>query len=258
MHVHADPSYNYFLVALSYCVAVFGSYTALQMVAGIVESKNKYRWIVGSAIALGGGAIWTMHFIGMIAYEMDMPVGYDPFLTFVSLFIAVVIVGIGLAVVGSDHKSLPKLLVAGFVTGLGVASMHYAGMAAMIMPADTEYNNLLVAISIVIAIIASMVALWLAFNLTGNLQRLGSAFVMGAAVCGMHYTGMAGMTMVPNGSQVSIDSTMEPLTLGLFIFCFSMLLLVLCLIVALANLNRKMYEQMEQDFDDDEAGEQPV
>jgi len=248
-------SYNFFLVALSFLVAVFGSYTSLMLISGLQERSggSKYVWVAFAAVALGGGAIWTMHFIGMLAYETSMPTGYDIGWTFVSLMVAIFIVGLGISLVSSDKKSMSRLLIAGFITGLGVASMHYVGMDAMIMAADMIYDPVLVAVSVLIAIVASIVAFWLAFNLNGNMQRFVSALVMGVAVCGMHYTGMAAMTMIHNASKVvAIDSSMEPLTLGLFIFCFSMLLLVICLIVALANLNKSMYEQMERDEDEDD------
>lgn len=248
-------SYNLFLVLLSFLVAVFGSYTALMLISGLQGKTGgaKFLWVSFAAIALGGGAIWTMHFIGMLAYETSMPTSYDIMWTFISLLVAVIIVGIGISLVSSSDKSLIRLLVAGLVTGLGVFSMHYVGMDAMIMAADMVYDRTLLAISVLIAIVAATAAFWLAFNLSGTLQRLISAFVMGIAVCGMHYTGMAAMTMVHNTSKVvTINSAMEPLTLGLFIFCFSMLLLVICLIVALANLNKTMYEQMEMEDDEDD------
>jgi len=250
-----ETSHNLLLVALSFFVAVFGSYTSLQLMRGIRtdDGKSKIGWIIGAAFALGGGAIWTMHFIGMIAYETSMEVGYDPLLTFASLLIAVVVVGLGIFMLSKNPKSVLVLLVAGVVTGLGVASMHYAGMEAMIMAADMSYEPTLFTISIVIAVVAATAALWLAFNLDGGWQMLLASIVMGIAVCGMHYTGMASMTMTMtmNHQEVAIESTIEPLTLGLFIFCFSMMLLVLSLIVTLSQLQKRMYEQLEDEDEDD-------
>jgi NO-binding membrane sensor protein with MHYT domain len=246
-----DPSYNYLLVTLSYCVSVFGSYTSLQLIDGMrAQKKNSPLWLIGAALALGGGAIWTMHFIGMLAYDMGMPVGYDPLITFLSLFIAVSVVAIGIAMVSNESKSFLRLIFAGTVTGLGVASMHYSGMEAMVMAADMSYDTGMLALSLVIAVVAATAALWLAFNLSGNLHKLGASFIMGIAVCGMHYTGMAAMSMTANGSQVHIEASMDPMTMGLMIFCFSMLLLVLSLIVALSQLNQHMYEEMEADIDE--------
>ncbi|MBU2983927.1 hypothetical protein KO528_01070 [Saccharophagus degradans] len=257
-----EASYNWFLVALSFFVAVFGSFTSLQLMRGMrgTEGGAKIAWIISAAFALGGGAIWTMHFIGMIAYETNMPMGYSAGLTALSLMIAVGVVGIGIFLLSKSQNSLLVLLVAGVITGLGVASMHYTGMAAMVMAADMVYDNILFSVSIVIAIVAATAALWLAFNLEGNMQMFAASVVMGVAVCGMHYTGMAAMTMVPNGQAIEIESTVAPLTLGLFIFCFSMLLLVLSLIVTLSQLQKRMYEEFDDDDDeeDEEVVSQPV
>jgi NO-binding membrane sensor protein with MHYT domain len=251
--MHVEPTYNFLLVALSYCVSVFGSYTSLQLIEGIrSQEKSSVMWLIGAALALGGGAIWTMHFIGMLAYDMGMPVGYDPLITFASLIIAIIVVGIGIALVSAKSESTSRLIVAGIITGLGVASMHYSGMEAMVMAANHSYDTGLLLLSLVIAIVAATAALWLAFNLSGNLHKLGASFIMGVAVCGMHYTGMAAMTMTPTGEKVHIESSMEPMTMGLMVFGFSMLLLVLSLIVALSQLNQRMYEEMESLDDDDE------
>jgi NO-binding membrane sensor protein with MHYT domain len=250
---HPDPSYNLFLVALSFLVSVFGSYTGILLIKAAQSSaKNRGIWILAAAVALGGGAIWTMHFIGMLAYDMGMPVNYDPLITFASLAIAVVVVGIGLFFVAGDQKSLARLVIAGVITGLGVASMHYSGMYAMNMAGSMTYDPALFTVSIIIALVAATAALWLAFNLDGNAKMLAAAVVMGIAVCGMHYVGMAAMKMDAMDHSIIIAEGIKPLTLGLFIFCFAMLLLVLCLIVGMAQLSRKMYESMEADDDDNE------
>ena len=260
-----EASHNMFLVALSFLVSVFGSYTGLQLTRAMrsSEGKSELGWIIGAAVAIGGGAIWTMHFVGMIAYETPMEVAYDPVLTFVSLVLAIFVVGIGLYLLSRKKDSLVMLLVAGLIAGSGVATMHYTGMEAMVMAADISYNNTLFITSIVIALVAATAALWLAFHTESGLQMFIAAVVMGVAVCGMHYTGMFGMVMVHNGQQVDITASIEPLTLGLFIFCFTMLVLVLSLIVTLSQLQKRMYEELEKMDDDDEedvdgAKPQPV
>ena len=249
-----DPQYNWMLVSLSYCVSVFGSFTSLQLVSAVrqqTSNRAKLKWIISAALALGGGAIWTMHFIGMLAYDMGMPVGYDPFITFVSLVIAVAVVGIGISIVSQQSDSLARLLLAGLITGLGVASMHYAGMEAMVVAADMSYDTGLLVLSIVIGIVAATAALWLAFNLSGTLHQFFAAFVMGVAVCGMHYTGMAAMTMTHNDKVIAITESMDTMTMGLFIFFFSMVLLVMSLIAALGQLNRQMYDAWENESSSD-------
>ena len=229
-------TYDLTLVALSYLIAVFGSYTALQLAIEIpvAEGKSMIAWLGGAALAIGGGAIWSMHFIGMLAYQVDIPVGYDPTLTAISAVIAVIVTGIGLFVVGRGAASYAKLIMGGIFTGLGVAGMHYTGMAAMIMPADLSYDPLLFALSIVIAVVAATVALWLAFNLRGNLQRFGSAIVMGLAVCGMHYTGMAAAILTWTGeTQVNAGLRLSALELAIYVFAIAGTLLTAILFVAM-------------------------
>jgi NO-binding membrane sensor protein with MHYT domain len=125
-------------------------------------------------------------------------------------------------------------------------------MEAMVMPGSTmSYNPTLVGVSIVIAIVAATVALWLAVNLKGSGIMFGSAVVMAIAVCGMHYTGMAAMTMTHNqdADQTIIENSMTPMTMGLFIFCASMLLLVICLIMSLNQLSNRIQDEMRDDIE---------
>lgn len=244
-----DVSYNWFLVLLSFLISVFGAFTGLQITNGMKASGKglSWPWVVAAAMALGGGGIWTMHFIGMLAYQVPMDVAYSPGLTFVSLVLAVAAVGLGVATVVAGKLTWPRLLGAGLFAGLGVASMHYVGMAAMVMPGEMLYDQRLVALSLVIAVVAATVALWLAVNLTGTGQMLLSAVVMAIAVCGMHYTGMAAMTMVHEPGQMGamvLGEGMTPMTMGLFVFCASMILLVLCLVASLSQLNQKMEEEL--------------
>ncbi len=226
-----EVSYNFYLVGLSYTIAVFGSYSALQLAIRIPTAQGKalWGWLSSAALALGGGAIWSMHFIGMLAYKMPMEVGYDLPLTIASLVIAVVVAAVGLFIVGRGKSSLIKLIFAGVAGGLGVCAMHYTGMAAMVMPADISYNHSIVALSFAIAIAACIVALWLAFNLRGNLQRFGSALVMGVAVCGMHYTAMSGMTMTTNEGAIIKSSLLSSEVAAIIIFAIASSLLAMLL-----------------------------
>lgn len=250
--MEVEYSYNLNLVALSFLISVLGSFTALQLVAGVRqdrerESRVSLPWVMSSALAMGGGAIWAMHFIGMLAYQTPIEIAYDPLITLLSLVVAVVVVGIGIYIVSAGSLSLARLVMAGIFTGFGVASMHYAGMSAMVMAADMVFDAELVSVSVVIAVVAAIAALWLAFTLTGIIEKLASAVVMGVAVCGMHYTGMAAMTMVPNDTIVETNSAMSPLVLGFLIFCATAVLLFLCLIVAMSRLNRHFqYETVPQ------------
>src|SRR5256885_5775070 len=136
--------YDPLLVGLSYVISVFGSYTALQLAIAIPQART---WaavigsVTGASVALGGGAIWSMHFIGMNAADLGMPVAYDPVLTFASLILAVIAPAIGLFIVGRSDGGPWNLPLGGILTGLGVALMHYTGMAAVILPAKNTYGT---------------------------------------------------------------------------------------------------------------------
>jgi NO-binding membrane sensor protein with MHYT domain len=231
--MHNSILYEPLLVALSYLISVLGSYTALQLAIAIPQARGRLAalgWVTGAAVALGGGAIWSMHFIAMNAADMGMPVAYDATLTLASLAMAIVASGIGLYVVGRGEGSTAKLLISGVVTGLGVALMHYTGMAAMIMKATISYDDTLFYASLAIAVVAATVALWLAFNLRGNLQRFGSALVMGVAVCGMHYTAMVAVKMTPAAEAAAATGiSLPPATLGQSVFAVSAVVLALLL-----------------------------
>ena len=247
MTMHNTIQYEPLLVALSFLISVLGSYTALQLAIAIPQARGRgaaLGWVTGAAVALGGGAIWSMHFIGMNAADMGVPVAYDATLTFTSLLLAILAPGVGLYMVGRGQGSVVKLLLAGIFTGLGVAVMHYTGMAAMIMQATINYDPNLFNLSLVIAVAAATVAFWLAFNLRGNLQRFGSALVMGVAVCGMHYTGMYAVrlehTAQANGSGVYLP----PSAMAYTIFAITAVLMLLLLVFNAWRVQREMSEEI--------------
>jgi PAS domain S-box-containing protein len=193
------------LVLLSYVVASFASYTALALAQQLVNSKSLaekrlFHW--GGAFAMGAG-IWSMHFIGMLSYKMRMVVEYDPGLTLLSMFIAILVAYGVLAIVAGQKLSAWHILIGGVLLGLGICAMHYTGMAAMEMDADLRYVGDIFLLSVAIAIAASAAALWMAFKLARSssgyryLFQLAAALVMGAGICGMHYTGMWASVMIP-------------------------------------------------------------
>ena len=187
--------YNPGLVALSVVIAVFASYAALDLGARLSKpvSGPSWAWGTGAALAMGGG-IWAMHFVGMLAFEMGMPAAYDLGLTALSLAIAIASTGGAFAWVALRGTDWRSLLVAGPLMGLGVAGMHYTGMAAMRVPGNLAYDFRVVTVSVVIAVTASTAALMLTFRRNRPWQKLAAACVMGLAVAGMHYTGMAAAT----------------------------------------------------------------
>ncbi|MGH9615418.1 MAG: putative bifunctional diguanylate cyclase/phosphodiesterase, partial [Acidobacteriaceae bacterium] len=197
--------YNSLLVVFSVVVAMLASYTALDMAARISASQGRSArwWLAGGAFAMGTG-IWSMHFIAMLAFSLPVPMGYDPFITFLSLVAAIASSAFALWLVCQKELTWRRLVFGALLMGSGVSAMHYTGMAAMRMTPAIQYIPFLFALSILIAIAASGAALWIAFHLRGNssrvkLFRAGAAVVMGVAIAGMHYTAMAAAEF-PRGS----------------------------------------------------------
>ena len=188
LHSHHDLG----LVLLSIAVAIMASFVALDLAGRIRETRGRTQvgWWLAGALAMGGG-IWSMHFIAMLAFELGTTVTYDIATTVLSLVIAIVVSGLGLLVVYRHRGSWPAILGGGVLAGTGIAAMHYTGMAAMRMASRLSYDPFLFGLSVVIAIAAATAALWLTLRPQRPWQQLGSAIVMGAAISGMHFTGMA-------------------------------------------------------------------
>jgi diguanylate cyclase (GGDEF)-like protein len=179
------------LVAISYLVAVGGSFVALELIERwrSVNAASKRCWLLAGAAALGG-TIWSMHFIGMLAVRIAVPLTYAPGLTLLSLVIAIVAVGVGLHIIRA-RTSPARVCFAGIVVGLGVSAMHYVGMSAVGFSGSLAYTPSLWCLSVLTGLAASTAVLWLSLTLRESWQRAAAAFVMGAAICGMHYIGMA-------------------------------------------------------------------
>jgi diguanylate cyclase (GGDEF)-like protein/PAS domain S-box-containing protein len=236
-HAHVPSSHNPALVFLSILISVFASYTALDLTGRARASQGVMRaiWLAASAIAMGGG-IWSMHFVAMVAFHLGMPISYDVRLTFLSFVVAVAVTGVGLSTVVRGYGRLTTLLLGGAFMGLGVASMHYTGMAAMRMQATIAYDPFLFVASVLIAIVASIAALWLAFNLHAFWQKVAAAGVMGAAVCGMHYTAMAAAIYTPIAmAPIGAHSAIAPELLAVATAGSSFTLLSLGLLCSLAD-----------------------
>lgn len=194
------------LVALSFAVAVLASYTAIDLVGRLAAARGGGRrlWLLGGSTAMGLG-IWSMHFIGMLAYRLPVQVQYSVPLWLLSIAIAVAASALALSVMTREEASTARLLGAAPALGLAIAGMHYVGMAAMRIPGHMSHDPGLVALSILVAVVASFAAVWLVRRY-GSMQgtrglvgKVGSALVMGAAICGMHYTGMAAASFHPAG-----------------------------------------------------------
>ncbi|WP_017316340.1 MHYT domain-containing protein [Mastigocladopsis repens] len=203
--VAMSSTYNPNLVGLSIVIAVIASYTALDLAGRVTAAQAQARlaWLIGGAIVMGIG-IWSMHFVAMLAFSLPIPMSYDILTVVLSVLPAVIASGGALFLASREVLDTRQLLIGGVLMGIGIASMHYIGMAAMRMEAATRYDPVLFIVSVAIAISASIVALWIAFQLrlqigkTGRRRKISSAFIMATAISGMHYTGMAAASFTPN------------------------------------------------------------
>ncbi|MCA0969286.1 EAL domain-containing protein [Halobacillus litoralis] len=214
-------TYNPGFVILSVIIAVVASFASLQMVERLRGARKwqRWKWILSGGIMLGGG-IWSMHFVAMLAYEMDMGVTYDTVLLTLSILSSAVASLTAFFLISQKTLHIRRLLTGAFFIGTGIISMHYVGMEAMIMPASIRYSTWLVGLSVVIAYTASFVALIVFrgfLNQPGKWSRYswGAAVVLGAAICGMHYTGMEAAVFFPDqGAMGAGSSTIGASTLG--------------------------------------------
>ncbi|MFJ9036454.1 MHYT domain-containing protein [Streptomyces sp. NPDC102406] len=194
-------SYGLVTPIVAYFMACLGGALGLRCTTRSLLVADTWRagWLALGSAAIGSG-IWTMHFIAMMGFSVEgVPIHYDRALTFASLGVAVVMVGIGVFIVGYKGATGPALFTGGTITGLGVATMHYLGMAGMRLHGTIEYNTFVVGASVVIAMVAATAALWAAVQVRGILWSLGASLIMGLAVSGMHYMGMAAVSVRTHG-----------------------------------------------------------
>jgi PAS domain S-box-containing protein len=218
--VNLIGSYNYALVALSVLIAMFASYAALDLAGRVTAAGGWIRavWLLGGAGAMGSG-IWSMHYIGMLAFILPIPVAYHWPTVLLSLFAAILASVIALYVVSRQKMSASRAVAGSLLMGAGIASMHYIGMAAMRLPAICQFNSLLVILSVVFAVLISLAALWITFHFrdekTGiGRDKLAGAIVMGAAIPVMHYTGMAAASFTPSSMPVDLSHAVSISALG--------------------------------------------
>ncbi|RXZ80820.1 EAL domain-containing protein [Paenibacillaceae bacterium] len=193
---HDHGTYNSWLVILSYIIAAAASYSAFDLAGRIRMTRGKARlfWLCSGAISMGLG-IWSMHFVGMLAYSLSSPVSYQVDLVLLSVLLAVAVSAIALMLVSREEMRGRHLLAGGLLMAAGIAGMHYVGMAAMMI--KVSYDAGMVAVSIIVAAGASLAALFLLYRFRlmksgpAFLYKLGSGLLMGGAIAGMHYIGMA-------------------------------------------------------------------
>ncbi|WP_053178864.1 putative bifunctional diguanylate cyclase/phosphodiesterase [Pseudomonas kilonensis] len=239
-------SYNSLYVLLSLIVAILASYTALNMAGRVTRTQGKASalWLAGGSFAMGTG-IWSMHFIGMLAFQLPIELGYDLTLTGLSLVIAIASSAFALWLVCQKEMPLSWLLVGAVLMGIGIAAMHYTGMAALLMNPVVEYVPSLFVLSVLIAILASGAALWIAFRLRGegkyiNRARLCSSLVMGCAIVGMHYTGMSAANF-PLGSVCgAVNTGIDSKWLVVLVILVTLAVCAIALIISMLDVRTSL------------------
>ncbi|MFN8583028.1 MAG: MHYT domain-containing protein [Gemmatimonadaceae bacterium] len=214
-------TYNYWIAALSLVIAMAASHTALDLAGRTAAAHGRLRfaWLTGGAFSMGLG-IWSMHYVAMLAFNLPVKVRYDFPTVFASLLAGILSSGVALHVASRERLTWRAAALGSLIMGAGIASMHYVGMRAMRMPAQMPWNRGIVALSVVIAVVVSLVALLLAFRLRTERRgvaplKLASAVVMGVAIVAMHYTGMAAATFEPVTRGVDERHVASISTIGL-------------------------------------------
>jgi len=220
-------AYNPWLVLLSIVMAAQGAYVGfnLALQIGGASGVRGRLLLTGAAFSLAL-AIWTMHFVGMLAARLPFPVDYLVFPTLLSFLVCVIVVGIAVFAISSGPFSLVRLMLSASLMGIGIFSMHYIGMTALHASAHMEHASAYVVTSLLIAIATSGLALWLATGRSGRPPLFLSAIVFGIAVSGMHYTAMAGMTLFPHSSAVpqaapALSTDLLAIVVAVVAFCVS-------------------------------------
>ncbi|MEV0964158.1 MHYT domain-containing protein [Streptomyces sp. NPDC049910] len=210
----------------AYLMACLGGVLGLRCTTRALRGGGSVRpgWLALGAVSSGSG-IWTMHYVAMSGFAVqEVAVGHDPVITFAGLGVAVAMTAIGILVVGQRGVNAMAVVTGGMITGLGIATVHYLGMAGVRLSGRIEYDTATVALSVVIAVVAATAALWAAVSVRGFLPSLGAGLLMGVAVSGMHYTGMAAVTVhvdaapVPPAGDGTSATLLAPVLVGPVVF----------------------------------------
>jgi NO-binding membrane sensor protein with MHYT domain/signal transduction histidine kinase len=235
-------TYNLGLVATSVAIAILAAFVALSISGRMVAAttpRGRYAWASAGAISMGGG-IWSMHFVGMLAFSLPCGVSYDPLGTVLSMIPGMLASGIALGAISKPEPGLSRLSVSAVLMGAGIAAMHYSGMAAMRPDALLRYNPGLVAISIIVAVVLAFVSLSILFPFhRPQSSRLAAiiiaASVMGCAVAGMHYTAMEASIFFPLPGAPTNSMALSPTLLAVLITIFAVLIAVTTLVATFAG-----------------------
>jgi PAS domain S-box-containing protein len=249
--------YDYRLVVFSVLLAILASYVALDLAARVTVARGRARhaWLAGGAISMGFG-IWSMHFVGMLAFRLPTPVRYFLPTVLLSLLAAILASAVALYLAGRRRFGRREALVGSLLMGGGIAAMHYLGMASMRLSAMCHYNPLLLWLSIAIAVLASFAALALVFDFHDEPRgttpaKIAGATAMGLAIAAMHYTAMAGASFIPfsgpadflHAVSISGLGTAAVVTVTLLILAFTLLMTLMGRQFAARALDLELTEQ---------------
>jgi PAS domain S-box-containing protein len=230
-------------VVTSVAIAILAAFVALSISGRIVAAATpwaRYVWATAGAISMGGG-IWSMHFVGMLAFSLPCGITYEPIGTVLSMIPAMLASGIALGTISKPHEpGLSRLSVSAVLMGVGIAAMHYSGMAAMQPEALLRYDPALVAISVVVAVVLAFVSLSIRFQFhrlqsSPMAANIIAASVMGCAVAGMHYTAMQASIFFPLPDAPTYSMVLSPTLLALLITIFTVLIAVSTLVATFAG-----------------------
>jgi len=249
--VNLIGSYNYALVALSVLIAIVAAYAALDLAARVTAATGWTRaiWLLGGGAAMGIG-IWSMHYIGMLAFVLPIPVAYHWSTVLLSLIAAILASVVALHVVSRQKMSGSRVVAGSVLMGAGIAGMHYIGMAAMRLPAVSHFNSFVVVLSVVLAVLISLGALSIAFQFRNEKrgigwEKLAGALVMGAAIPVMHYTGMAAASFTPSSMAVDLSHAASISVVGTAGIA-AVTFIVLGLALLTSSVDRRFAEQKLQ------------
>jgi signal transduction histidine kinase len=244
-----SSSYDYRLVACSILLAVAASYAAFDLAGRVNASRSwaRHYWLIGGATATGIGT-WSMHYVGMLAFRLPVPVQYHWPTALMSLLAAVFSFVIGLLVVSQRRMGWIRTLCGGALMGSGIVALHYISMDSMRLPAMCHYSPVLVAFSIVVAVAGSLVALRLVFVFRDNppgLRKLAGAMLMGVAIAGMHYTAMAASTFTRSETSPDLSDVVSITALGVTgMVVVPLMVLGIAVLTTMVGRVQRSYEQM--------------
>lgn len=244
----SDMSVGVWPPIFAYLVSCWGAALGLLCTerAQIVTGAARAGWLVVGAASIGGTGIWVMHFIAMLGMTMpNTVIAYNVPITLVSMLVAMVSVGVGLFVVHNGRRRIVPLLIGGVFTGVGVAGMHYVGMAAMSISGSVSYNIGLVALSVLIAVVAAIAALWATVVVKGAKAIVAAALVMGLAVTGMHYTGISAMTVTLLPGKQVVSGLSASVFIPLLIVAVVVVSLIIAFMLILSPSARDLREYEE-------------